>query len=43
LFAQPGGTNIKLERISLTESLQVTNLWLRVVSRELSHRLTHGG
>ena len=43
LFAQPGGANIKLERISLTESPQVTNLWLRVVSRELSHRLARGG
>lgn len=43
LFAQPGGTNIKLERISLTESPQVTNLWLRVVSRELSYRLAHDG
>jgi dihydrofolate reductase len=43
LFAHPGGTNIKLERISLIESRQVTNLWLRVVSRELSHRLAHGG
>jgi dihydrofolate reductase len=43
LFAQPGGTKIELERISLTESPQVTNLWLRVLSRELSYRLTHGG
>jgi dihydrofolate reductase len=31
LFDRPGGTNIRLERISLTESPQVTNLWLRVV------------
>jgi dihydrofolate reductase len=38
-----GGTNVKLERISLTESPQVTNLWLRVVSRELTHRLHRGG
>jgi dihydrofolate reductase len=43
LFAQPGGTNIKLERISLTESPQVTNLWLRVLSREPSYHLAHGG
>jgi dihydrofolate reductase len=38
-----GGTNVKLERISLTESPQVTNLWLRVVGRELPHRLHRGG
>ena len=43
LFDRTGGTNVKLERISLTESPQVTNLWLRVVSRDLSHRLTRGG
>jgi hypothetical protein len=30
LFERPGGTNVKLERISLTHSPQVTNLWLRV-------------
>jgi dihydrofolate reductase len=30
LFDRPGGTNVKLERISLTDSPQVTNLWLRV-------------
>jgi dihydrofolate reductase len=35
----PGGTNVKLERISLTESPQVTNIWLRVVSREPAHPL----
>jgi riboflavin biosynthesis pyrimidine reductase len=43
LHEHPGGTSIKLERISLTESPQVTNLWLRVVSREMPHRLTPGG
>lgn len=31
LFDRPGGTNVKLERISLTHSPRVTNLWLRVV------------
>ena len=31
LFDHPGGTNIKLERISLTHAPQATNLWLRVV------------
>ena len=31
LFNNPGGTNVKLERISLTHTAQVTNLWLRVV------------
>jgi dihydrofolate reductase len=31
LFHRPGGTNVKLERISLTHSPQVTNLWLRLV------------
>jgi dihydrofolate reductase len=40
---QPGGTNVKLERISLTETPQVTNLWLRVIERELPYRLTRGG
>jgi dihydrofolate reductase len=30
LFDHPGGTNIKLERISLTHTPQATNLWLRV-------------
>jgi dihydrofolate reductase len=43
LHEHPGGTNIKLERISLTESPKVTNLWFRVVHRELPHRLTRGG
>ena len=32
LFDYPGGTNIKLERISLTQAPQATNLWLRVVT-----------
>ena len=31
LFDRPGGTNVKLERISLTDSPQVTNLCFRVV------------
>jgi dihydrofolate reductase len=30
LFDRPGGTNVKLERLSLTSTPQVTNLWLRV-------------
>ncbi|MBC6462091.1 dihydrofolate reductase family protein [Actinomadura sp. HBU206391] len=32
LFDHPGGTNIKLERLSLTHAPSATNLWLRVVS-----------
>ena len=43
LHEHPGGTNIKLERISLTEAPQVTNLWFRVVSRDLTHRLAQSG
>jgi dihydrofolate reductase len=31
LFDRPGGTSVKLERISLTDSPRVTNLWLRIV------------
>lgn len=31
LFEHPGGTNIRLERISLTHAPQATNLWFRVV------------
>jgi dihydrofolate reductase len=31
LFDRPGGTKVKLERISLTHTPRVTNLWLRVV------------
>jgi dihydrofolate reductase len=30
LFDRPGGTNVKLELISLTEAPPVTNVWLRV-------------
>ena len=30
LFDRPGGTNVKLERLSLTSTPKVTNLWLRV-------------
>ena len=31
LFAQPGGTNVALERLSLTHAPHATNLWLRVI------------
>jgi dihydrofolate reductase len=31
LFDHPGGTNVRLERLSLTDGPQATNLWLRVV------------
>ena len=31
LFDYPGGTNVKLEGISLTHAPRATNLWLRVV------------
>jgi riboflavin biosynthesis pyrimidine reductase len=31
LLDHPGGTNIKLERISLTHAPKATNIWLRVV------------
>jgi dihydrofolate reductase len=31
LFHHPGGTNVKLERVSLTHAPQATNLWMRVV------------
>ena len=31
LFDRPGGTSVKLERISLTHAPRATNLWLRVV------------
>jgi hypothetical protein len=40
LFDHPGGTNVKLERVSVTESPQVTNLWFRVASREMAQRLS---
>ncbi|MCU1452076.1 MAG: deaminase [Acidimicrobiales bacterium] len=30
LFDRPGGANVKLERISLTQAPLATNLWLRV-------------
>ena len=30
LFDHTGGANVKLEQIGLTQSQQVTNLWLRV-------------
>lgn len=32
LFDHPGGTNVKLERISLTSAPLATNVWLRVLS-----------
>ncbi|HET6213273.1 MAG TPA: dihydrofolate reductase family protein [Micromonosporaceae bacterium] len=31
LFDHPGGTNVKLERISLTQAPLATNVWLRVL------------
>lgn len=31
LFERPGGTNVKLEQVSVTHTPGVTNLWLRVV------------
>ncbi|HEX8857929.1 MAG TPA: dihydrofolate reductase family protein [Actinomycetes bacterium] len=31
LFDHPGGTNVKLERIRLTDTPNATNLWFRVV------------
>lgn len=31
LFDHPGGTNVQLERLSLTEVPHATNLWMRVV------------
>lgn len=31
LFDHPGGTNVKLERLSLTSAPRATTLWLRVV------------
>lgn len=31
LFDRPGGTNVRLERIRLTEAPHATNVWLRVV------------
>jgi dihydrofolate reductase len=31
LFDHPGGTRVRLERIGLTSTPQVTNLWFRVV------------
>lgn len=31
LFDYPGGTNVKLERLSLTQAAKATNIWLRVV------------
>ncbi|MGI8968957.1 MAG: dihydrofolate reductase family protein [Chloroflexota bacterium] len=32
LFDKPGGTSVKLERLSLTHAPRVTNLWLRVAT-----------
>ncbi|MFC5819634.1 dihydrofolate reductase family protein [Nonomuraea harbinensis] len=31
LFDHPGGTNVKLERLSVTQVPQATNLWFRVL------------
>jgi dihydrofolate reductase len=30
LFTHPGRTNVKLERVGLTQTPQVTNMWLRI-------------
>jgi dihydrofolate reductase len=30
MFSSPGGTNVKLERLSVTLAPQATNIWLRV-------------
>ena len=30
LFSHPGGMKVKLERVGLTQTPQVTNLWLQV-------------
>jgi dihydrofolate reductase len=31
MFDHPGGANVKLERLSLTQARLATNLWFRVV------------
>ncbi|MFJ2029761.1 dihydrofolate reductase family protein [Streptosporangium sp. NPDC087985] len=31
LFDHPGGTNVRLERLSLTHTPRATSIWLRVV------------
>jgi dihydrofolate reductase len=31
LFERPGGTNVRLERLSVTQAPQATNLWFRLV------------
>jgi dihydrofolate reductase len=31
LFDHPGGSNVKLERLSISQAPHATNLWLRVV------------
>jgi hypothetical protein len=31
LFDRPGGDSVRLERVSLTHSPHVTNIWLRVL------------
>jgi hypothetical protein len=33
LFDHPDGTNVRLERLSLSEAPQATNLWFRIVRR----------
>jgi dihydrofolate reductase len=43
LHEHPGGTRIRLERTSVTESPTVTNLWFRVERRELPYRLPRDG
>jgi hypothetical protein len=31
LFERPGGTNVRLERLGVTEAPGATNVWMRVV------------
>jgi dihydrofolate reductase len=31
LFDHPGGTNVKVERLGVTQAPQATSIWLRVV------------
>ncbi len=31
LFDRPGGDKVRLERVSMSQAAQATNLWLRVV------------
>jgi dihydrofolate reductase len=36
LFDHPGGTNVRLERLSLTEAPGATNIWLRVAGKAMA-------